>query len=358
MRWFKKQLSQRGKANFYYELLAGGARTKLLESVVNFNVAELLVDNGSMLETDLIKALDLHPLRAKKWLFLLTRENFLCRKKNNNNYTYSLGPVLNELYVNNDYQWWFFKQMVYSWQTVAYENFYNVLKGGTVNITYQWPPRNEHESVAIENWMTRTATPALIALYNAIDFNNISHLLDIGGGDGTMACALAWKFPKLKVTVYNLPKACELARRKIKEVGLADRINIVEGDFLVDEKFPLGCDLILFSRVLCDWSPETAKKLLSKAYDSIEKGGQVAICEAFQENNKAFALAWELRYIFWDEFETEVFKSSLTYKKILTDIGFRIHALSKMSDQSIYSVLIAKKKPHFMQGFKKIKATS
>ncbi len=344
MFWFKKQLGLRDKANFYYELLAGGARTKLLESVVNFNVAELIADHGLIFEADLIKELGLHPLRAKKWLFLLVREKFLCREKNNNSYLYSLGPVLNKLFVNNDYQWWFFKQMVYSWQTVTYENFYDVLKGAPVSITYQWPPRNNHESVAIENWMTRTAVPALTALYKAINFNKVSHLLDIGGGEGTMACELAKKFPRLKVTVYNLPKACELARLKIKEADLTDRVHVVEGDFLLDDKFPSGCDLVLFSRVLCDWSPETAKKLLLKAYKSIEDGGQVAICEAFQENNKAFALAWEFRYIFWDELETEVFKSSLTYKKILIDIGFKISSLSKISAQSIYSVLIADKK--------------
>jgi len=343
MFWFKKKFGQRDKANLYYELLAGGARTKLLESVVNFNLAELIGNNGPILEPDLIKTLGLHPLRAKKWLFLLTRENFLHRKKTNGGYIYSLGSVLNMLFVNNDPQWWFFKQMVYSWQTVTYEKFYDVLKGGKVSITYQWPPRNEQESIPIENWMARTATYPLITLYSAIDFNDVAHLLDIGGGDGTMACALANKFPNLKVTVYNLPKACELARLKINEAGLADRVHVIEGDFLVDDLFPIGCDLILFSRVLCDWSSGTAKKLLLKAYRSIEKGGQVAICEAFQENNKAFALAWEFRYIFWDELETEVFKSSFTYKKILIDIGFKINLLSKLSNQSIYAVLIADK---------------
>jgi len=343
MFWFKKKCGHRNKANLYYELLAGGARTKLLESVVNFNLAELISENSPILETDLIKTLGLHPLRAKKWLFLLVRENFLHRKKTNDGYIYSLGSVLNTLFVNNDLQWWFFKQMVYSWQTIAYEKFYDVLKGGKVNITYQWPPRNEQESISIENWMTRTTTSPLIALYSAIDFNDVSHLLDIGGGDGTIACALASKFPQLKVTVYNLPKACELARIKIDKADLANRVHVIEGDFLVDDLFPVGYDLILFSRVLCDWSPETAKKLLLKAYESIEEGGQVAICEAFQENNKAFALAWEFRYIFWDEFETEVFKSSLTYKKILIDIGFKINSLSKTSNQSIYSVLIADK---------------
>ena len=34
MFWFKKKFGHRNKANLYYELLAGGARTKLLEYTI------------------------------------------------------------------------------------------------------------------------------------------------------------------------------------------------------------------------------------------------------------------------------------------------------------------------------------
>ena len=124
-----------------------------------------------------------------------------------------------------------------------------------------------------------------------------------------MACKLVNKFPWLKVTVYNLPEACTLASLNVKEAQLENKIQIVEVNFLVDKKFPNGCDLVLFSRVLCDWSIDTGKALLLKAYEAIEKKGKVAICDAFHENNADFSLAWEFRYVFWDTFETEVFKN-------------------------------------------------
>ena len=74
--------------------------------------------------------------------------------------------------------------MVYSWQTIAYESFYNVLKGGDVDIVYRWPPKDEEETIGIENWMTRTLDQPIMALENAIDFNKVYHLLDIGVGKG------------------------------------------------------------------------------------------------------------------------------------------------------------------------------
>jgi predicted O-methyltransferase YrrM len=344
MKDIKEPLSNRKRADLYYELLAGGAKTKLLESIINFNLPELLSSKGEILESDLTKELELHPLRAKKWYFLLTREGFLRRKKTDLGYVYCLGPVTKQLMGKNNDQWWFFKQMTYSWQTIAYESLYSILRGATVNSDIHWPPKNDIESIAIEEWMTRTSVAPISTIESAINLNKVKHLLDIGGGEGTMACDFAKKYPHLKVTLYNLPVAIKLARKNIKLAGLDDRVKMVEGDFFKDRTFPAGCDLILFSRVLCDWSSETAERLLKMAYEALSPGGQVAICEAFQENNKDFSTAWEFRYLFWDEFETEVFKSSLTYKKILTDIGYKLTSLSKLTDDSTYTVLTAQKK--------------
>ena len=35
----------------------------------------------------------------------------------------------------------------------------------------------------------------------------------------------------------------------------------------------------------------------------------------------------------WDEFETEVFKSSLTYKRLLNEAGFKVTFLSESSNK-------------------------
>lgn len=341
------QFNLNERCNAYYGLLAGGVRIKLLESIINFNVPELISNKGEILESDLTKELGLHPLRAKKWYFLLTREGFLRRRKTELGYVYFLGPLTKKLMEGNNDQWWFFKQMTYSWQTIAYESLYNTLLGAPVHFDVHWPPKQANESIAIEEWMTRTSAGPIRSIERAINFHKVKHLLDIGGGNGTMACALAEKYPHLRVTLYNLPVAIKLARQTIQLASLENRVQVVEGDFFKDKTFPRGADLILFSRVLCDWSSETAERLLKMAYEALNPGGQVAICEAFQENNKDFSVAWEFRYLFWDEFETEVFKSSLTYKKILSDVGYKLSSLSNLNDDSIYTVLIAQKKNQY-----------
>lgn len=343
----KRYYGSGDRADLYYSLLAGGARTKLLESVVDLNLLELMNDEKEIYESNLIEKLDLHPVRAKKWLFLLTREGFLDRSETSNGMLYRMGQLSKALFKEDCALWWFAKQMTYSWEAIAYENVVEVLKGSKVKNDEHWPPKNERDSQAIELWMRHTAWAPICAIDNAIDLSKVEHLVDIGGGDGTMACYFAKKYPNLQITLYNLPEAIAIARWNIEQAGLWDQIRVVEGNFLTDDKFPDCCDLVLFSRVLCDWSADTAEKLLKMTYAALNPGGRVAICEAFQEKNVEFSLAWEFRYIFWNELEVEVFKSSFMYKKLLSTIGFSIDKLFERDRECIYAVLTAKKPKPF-----------
>ncbi len=112
----------------------------------------------------------------------------------------------------------------------------------------------------VEEWMSKTSEGAMHAFEHAIDLKEIDHLFDVGGGAGTMAIQLVRKYANLRVTVFNLPKSAFLARNNIGKAGVTDRVRVHEGDFLKVESFPDSFDLVLFSRVLTDWSPETCKK--------------------------------------------------------------------------------------------------
>ncbi len=56
---------------YFYGLLAGGVRIKLLESMFDLDLFRLFTGKPYLLENDIIKRLELKPVRAKKWLHLL-----------------------------------------------------------------------------------------------------------------------------------------------------------------------------------------------------------------------------------------------------------------------------------------------
>ncbi|MGA6093022.1 methyltransferase [Amycolatopsis sulphurea] len=57
----------------------------------------------------------------------------------------------------------------------------------------------------------------------------------------------------------DLPHVCPLAAGKVAEAGLDEVIDIVQGDFLADEKLPNGHDVVLLSMILHDWDEVTGR---------------------------------------------------------------------------------------------------
>lgn len=306
----------------YYSLIAAGARLKLVEAMFSLNLFALFDQDACILEQDIIEKLGLMPIRAQKWLHLLSNEHFLSKVMLNNQTAYQLSETFVQL--RNSEHWWTMQFFFNSWNVAADENLTDVLHFGKVKTSVSWPPKTDVEARWLEDWMTKTADQPIQCILTGIDLSKVSSLLDVGGGDGTMACAFARAHPHLQATVFNLPKSAEMARANIAAQGLSQQVHVVAGDFINDDSFPEGFDLILFTRVLFDWDEQVNRKLLKMAYQALPKGGHIAICEFYREESNDFCLAAEYRYIFHDDFRPHVMKSAAEYRRMLTETGFTL----------------------------------
>lgn len=73
-----------------------------------------------------------------------------------------------------------------------------------------------------------------------------SRMLDLGGGHGLYAIALARLNPGLECTVFDLPESAGICRGYIEKYDVQDRVSFVSGDFFRDD-FGSGYNLILSS---------------------------------------------------------------------------------------------------------------
>ena len=108
------------------------------------------------------------------------------------------------------------------------------------------------------------------------EFREIRRLLDVGGGNGSNAVKLCRRFRRLRVTVMELPKGCEIGRGYVAERGLGDRIDFAERDMFA-APFPTGCDGVLLAHVTGIFARESVAVLYRKAFDCLPEGGKLIV---------------------------------------------------------------------------------
>ncbi len=101
-------------------------------------------------------------------------------------------------------------------------------------------------------------------------------LIDIGGGSGTYTIAFLKASPEVKATIFDLPPVVEMARKRILEAGLLDRVKLVPGDFY-KEALPPGHDLALLSAIIHQNSLEQNNALYQNIYQALDSGGRIVI---------------------------------------------------------------------------------
>jgi precorrin-6B methylase 2 len=333
----------RDRDNRYYKLLAGGARTRLLEGFLDLQLPELLGREGPLSAVVICQKLNFDLHRGWKFLHLLAMCGLLVETGGaygQDNAIYGLSDEAKEYFGADGSQGYFYRDLVNFWRNVAILPFTDVLQGMPLPEAVRWPPPGPEAAEHLEKWMRVTAEGAIKTLLASNAMAGAKRLLDVGGGDGTIGCALVRAYTELAVTVFNLPASAALARQNIAVQGLAAKVNVHEGDFLAEE-LPGGFDRVLFSRVLTDWTPTVSKMLFEKSRRALAPGGRLVINEALVEGNLDYSVSWEFRYIFYDTFGRAMFKPLDVYRQLLRETGFEIVSVAPMLDDAFYSVIEA-----------------
>lgn len=108
-------------------------------------------------------------------------------------------------------------------------------------------------------------------------FWRAQRLLDLGGGPGLVAIALAQLHPELEAVVFEYAEAAHIAEQRIQDAGIAQRLHTMAGDLLVDD-FGTGYDIIWCSSVL-HFVPDIPA-LLARMHKALRPGGVVVCCHA------------------------------------------------------------------------------
>jgi predicted O-methyltransferase YrrM len=107
--------------------------------------------------------------------------------------------------------------------------------------------------------------------------SRLKHMLDLGGGPGMVAIALAQRLPGLRASVFDFVETAAVAQENILRAGLEKRLGIIGGDLDKDD-FGSGYDLIWCSSVLHFVSD--LEELLKRLHTALNPGGVLVCCHA------------------------------------------------------------------------------
>lgn len=109
-----------------------------------------------------------------------------------------------------------------------------------------------------------------------LSLENVTHVLDVGGGSGAYAIAFAHQQPKLKATIFDLPEVLKQTQTYVEAAGLGDRIFYKAGNYHSDD-IGMGYDIIFLSAIVHINSYDENVQLIQTCADALNHGGQVVI---------------------------------------------------------------------------------
>jgi hypothetical protein len=118
-------------------------------------------------------------------------------------------------------------------------------------------------------------------------------VLDIGGASGTWTQTWLQAEPTARAILFDLPAVIPMARERIAQTDLADRIDLVAGDYNKDP-LPRGADLVWVSAIIHQNSPAENRSLYGRIAEAIEPGGLVLIRDVIMEESRIEPIAGAL----------------------------------------------------------------
>lgn len=161
-----------------------------------------------------------------------------------------------------------------------------LLRSGRGELSRYWDYGSpDADSSAAYSALMAASQPIVAAqIVKAYDFGRHTHLLDVGGGEGVFVRTVGARWPKLSLSLFDLPHVADRTRSMLSE-----SVAVTGGSF-VDDPLPKGADIITLVRILHDHDDPKAAALLQSVHEALPRGGTLLVAEPMAETPGAEAM--------------------------------------------------------------------
>ena len=167
-----------------------------------------------------------------------------------------------------------------SWQWELLAGLLSSARTGNKPGSDLWAYFEQHKEDAdiFNQSMTSFSASEIEPVVATYDFSGIHKLVDVAGGFGSMLAAVLRANPRMHGVLFDAPSVIEGARREIGSSGVADRCELVGGDFFA--AVPAGADAIMMKHIIHDWDDEHSLQILKNCHAALTQGGKLLVIDS------------------------------------------------------------------------------
>ena len=176
-----------------------------------------------------------------------------------------------------------------------------------------------------ESFYRGTFTECLAAgreLAKSQDFSGFRNLVDVGGGSGGLAIAMAEAWPNLSVTIADLPAIAPIAQRHIDEAGFATRINVCPTN-VVSDPLSGSYDVAVMRGLFPVLTPEQIRSALANVYPALTPGSPLYVVGWILDDSRTSPLSYATyNLLFVNDYADGLIRTEAEHRAWLEEADF------------------------------------
>lgn len=271
------------------DLLHGALVTQLLVVATEFDVAEIMA-GGPVPVSELARRCGAHQRSLHRLLRALASQGVFQEVEPG---TFALTPLAETLRadvpgsVRAWIRFWGMPEKLQAINALSYSVRTGRPAFPHVNGTEWWSHLAAHPDHAelFNDAMGDMARRVHAVAVESCDLTDARRVVDVGGGQGHLLATILPRHPELRATLLDQPSVIRGAKAVLEAAGVADRVDLVGGDFF--DSVPPGADTYLLSMILHDWDDEQCITVLDMIRRAMAPGAQVVVIDAIVPEGNA-----------------------------------------------------------------------
>jgi O-methyltransferase domain len=141
---------------------------------------------------------------------------------------------------------------------------------------FAWLSNHPDQVATFSEAMANLSDGIKVGALANLDASGVGTLVDVGGADGTLLAIVVSRSPSTKGVLFDLPHVVSGAAKTLADRGVADRVDVVGGDFF--GQLPKG-DAYMLAHILHDWADDEAEQILRNVAAASGSGARLLLVE-------------------------------------------------------------------------------